>query len=412
MKVFVSHAAEQRGEADRLAIALRARRHTVFLDADDLPPGGDYQSRIQQAIDDCDLFCFLISPQSITTGRFPLSELGMVRRRWPDPTGRVVPIMVTKVPIDSVPAYLRAVSILEPQGDLVADSLAGIEALRPRPVWQSPRVPAIAGLVLAVVVAGLAYVGTTRFRGTTDHATSEPSTAPRGPSDQSGLRIRAGTMEQTVKGFAAYLWSIGFRNASVPVTVYLFSAQMPLPADLQQPSDAVNAFYHDKTLYLHSSLSGDSSVLLREYTHFVLAESVGSAAIGDSDIESGVADYLPASFLESPLIGEGLGRLMGLQTTYIRRLDQVTSYTAVEDEPHARGEVWSAALWACRQIGGQPAVDRAVVSAWTSVMTWPLRPDADARFGAALAGAAAPVGGCLSTEMDRRHLPHTQGSGR
>ena len=319
--------------------------------------------------------------------------------------------MVTKVPIDSVPAYLRAVSILEPQGDLVADSVAGIEALRPRPLWRSPRVRAAAGLVLAVVVAGLTYLGI-RSRGTADQAASEPSTASREPNDQSGLRIRAGTMEQTVKGFAAHLREVVFRSATDAVTVYLYSAQMPLPADLQQPSDAVNAFYHDKTLYLHSSLSGDSSVLLREYTHFVLAESVGSAAIGDSDIESGVADYLPASFLESPLIGEGLGRLMGLQTTYIRRLDQVTSYTAVEDEPHARGEVWSAALWACRQIGGQPAVDRAVVSAWTSVMTWPLRPDADARFGAALAGAAAPVGGCLSTEMDRRHLPHTQGSGR
>ena len=411
MKVFVSHAAEQRGEADRLAIALRARRHTVFLDADDLPPGGDYQSRIQQAIDDCDLFCFLISPQSIATGRFPLSELGLVRRRWPDPTGRVVPIMATKVPIDSVPAYLRAVSILEPQGDLVADSLAGIEALRPRPSWQSPRVLAAAGLALAVVVAGFAYLGI-RSRDTTSQATSEPSTAPRGASDQSGLRIRAGTMEQTVKGFAAHLLGAGFRNASDAVTVYLYSAQMPLPADLQQPSDVVNAFYHDKTLYLHSSLSGDSSVLLREYTHFVLAESVGSAAVGDSDIESGVADYLPASFLGSPRIGEGLGHLFNLQTTYIRRLDQVTSYTAVEDEPHARGEVWSAALWACRQIVGQQAVDQAVASAWTSVMTWPLRPDADARFGAALAAVAAPVGGCLTTEMDRRHLPHARAPGR
>ena len=411
MKVFVSHAAEQRGEADRLAIALRARRHTVFLDADDLPPGGDYQSRIQQAIDDCDLFCFLISPQSIATGRFPLSELGLVRRRWPDPTGRVVPIMVTKVPIDSVPAYLRAVSILEPQGDLVADSLAGIEALRPRPSWQSPRVLAAAGLALAVVVAGFAYVGI-RSRDTTSQAASEPSTAPRGASDQPGLRIRAGTMEQTVKGFAAHLLGAGFRNASDAVTVHLYSAQMPLPADLQQPSDVVNAFYHDKTLYLHSSLSGDSSVLLREYTHFVLAESVGSAAIGDSAIESGVADYLPASFLESPLIGEGLGHLFNLQTTYIRRLDQATSYTSVEDEPHARGEVWSAALWACRQIVGQQAVDQAVASAWTSVMTWPLRPDADARFGAALAVVAAPVGGCLTTEMDRRHLPHARAPGR
>ncbi len=411
MRVFVSHAAEQRGEADRLAIALRARHHTVFLDADDLPPGGDYQSRIQQAIDDCDLFCFLISPQSIATGRFPLSELGLVRRRWPDPTGRVVPIMVTKVPIDSVPAYLRAVSILEPQGDLVADSVAGIEALRPRPLWRSPRVRAAAGLVLAVVVAGLTYLGI-RSRGTADQAASEPSTASREPNDQSGLRIRAGTMEQTVKGFAAHLREVGFRSATDAVTVYLYSAQMPLPADLQQPSDAVNAFYHDKTLYLHSSLSGDSSVLLREYTHFVLAESVGSSAVGDSDIESGMADYLPASFLESPLIGEGLGRLFNVQTTYIRRLDQVTSYTAVEDEPHARGEVWSAALWACRQIVGQQAVDQAAVSAWTSVMTWPLRPDAAARFGASLAGVAAPVGGCLATEMDRRHLPHARAPGR
>ena len=409
--MFVSHAAEQRSEADRLAIALRARHHTVFLDADDLPPGGDYQSRIQHAIDDCDLFCFLISPQSITTGRFPLSELGLVRRRWPDPTGHVVPIMVTKVPIDSVPAYLRAVSILEPQGDLVADSLAGIEALRPQPAWRSPRVLAAAGLVLAIVVAGLAYVGT-RFRGTTDQATSAPSTMPSGTSEQSGLRIRAGTMEQTVKGFAAHLREVGFRSASDAVTVYLYSAQMPLPADLQQPSDAVNAFYHDKTLYLHSSLSGDSSVLLREYTHFVLAESVGSSAIGDSDVESGVADYLPASFLESPRIGEGLGHLFNLQTTYIRRLDQLTSYIAVEDEPHAQGEVWSAALWACRQIVGQQAVDQAVVSAFTSVMTWPLRPGVDARFGAALAGVAGPVGRCLTTEMDRRHLPHSQGSGR
>ena len=68
MRLFLSHASEQRPDADRLAIALRARGHTVFLDSDDLPAGGDYQSRIEQAIASCDLFCFLISPQSVAPG--------------------------------------------------------------------------------------------------------------------------------------------------------------------------------------------------------------------------------------------------------------------------------------------------------------------------------------------------------
>ena len=406
MKVFVSHAAEQRSDADRLAIALRARRHTVFLDANDLPPGGDYQSRIQQAIDSCDLFCFLISPQSVSAGRFPLSELGLVRRRWPDPTGRVVPIMVSKVPIDSVPAYLRAVSILEPQGDLVADSLAGIEALRLRPMWRSPLVIAAVGLALVAAVGGVVFFGSP-FGRSTGPAGATAAAAPSDAGDQSGMRIRvADTMQQTVKGFAAHLREVGFRNASDAVTVYLYSEQMPLPADLRDQGGDVNAFYHDKTLYLHWSLSSDSSVLLREYTHFVLAESVGSSVIGDTAVESGVADYLPASYLGSPLIGEGLGPLFHLQTTYIRRLDNVTSYTAVENEAHARGEVWSGAFWACRQLVGQQAVDEAVVSAWTRAMTSPFQPDASARFGSALAKTAAPVGGCLTKEIAKRQLPH------
>ena len=109
MRIFLSHASEQRTDADRLAIALRARGHTVFLDADDLPAGSDYQSRIELAIAGCDVFCFLISPQSVAPKRFTLSELNIARRRWPNPAGHVLQIMVDKVPIDDVPAYLRAV---------------------------------------------------------------------------------------------------------------------------------------------------------------------------------------------------------------------------------------------------------------------------------------------------------------
>jgi len=406
MRIFVSHASEQHAEADRLAIALRARRHTVFLDADDLPPGSDYQSRIQQAIEGSDLFCFLISPQSVTQGRYTLSELGLARKCWPDPTGRIVPIMVVKVSVDVVPGYLRAVSILEPQGDFVADSLAAIEALRPRPFWRSRSAFVVAGVVLLAVAAIFAYLrGSFRQSGNTSSSVEAPTQPQAGES--SGLRIRVTeTMQETVKGFAAHLRGVGLRNVNDGVTVYFYSEQMPLPVELRQRSDTINAFYYDKTLYLNWSLSADKSVLLREYTHYVLAQSADTDAMGSSDVESGVADYLPASYLGKPVIGEGLGHLFNLPTTYIRRLDRFASYNEVQNEPHARGEVWSGAMWACRQALGQKPTDEAVVSAWTSAMRGPRRPDASTRFGSALAKMPGPVGTCLLREIERRQLPH------
>ena len=165
MRIFVSHASEQRAEADRLAIALRGRGHEVFLDSDDLPPAGDYQSRIEQAIAKCDLFCFLISPQSIAPKRFTLSELNTARRRWPNPVGRVLPVMVEKVPMESVPSYLRAVSILEPEGDLVADILGGIDEMRPRGhPWPKPEVWAAAASLVILLVAAV-FLARVRARG-------------------------------------------------------------------------------------------------------------------------------------------------------------------------------------------------------------------------------------------------------
>jgi hypothetical protein len=166
MRIFVSHASEERSEADRLAIALRARGHHVFLDSDDLPPGGDYQSRIERALAKCDLFCFFISTHSIAPKRFTLSEVNIARRRWPNPIGRVLPVMVERVPLDSIPSYLRSVSILESQGDLVADVLNGIDAMRPKALWRSPVTWAggaigFVGLLVALLWLGLQSKGTT-----------------------------------------------------------------------------------------------------------------------------------------------------------------------------------------------------------------------------------------------------------
>jgi hypothetical protein len=402
MRVFLSHASEQRADAERLAIALRARGHTVFLDSDDLPAGGDYQSRIEQAIISCDLFCFLISPHSVAPKRFTLSELSMARRRWPNPAGHVLPIMVDKIPMEDVPAYLRAVTVFQPEGDMVAEALPCVEALGPKMSWPAwaPWAAGAAAIVLAGSIA--AYIAIRPRR-----APVVPANAPATTSESGGpthLQIPAlDKVRSTLVRFVAYMKQIGFTQADDSVTVYLYSKESPLPGDLRGQSDSINAFYYDHAVYVHWSMSADMSVFLREYSHHVLLDAAANGPIGAAASESALADYFPASFLGSPLIGEGLGPLFKLRTSYIRRLDNALAYPNVDDEAHARGEVWAAALWTCRQELGQAIVDTVPVKAWLSAAR--ATTDVERAFGKALIGATGASASCISREMDARQLP-------
>ena len=405
VRIFLSHASEQKTEADSLAIALGARGHNVFLDSEDLPPGSDYQSRIEQAIGACDLFCFLISAASIAPKRFTLSELNVARRRWPNPASRVLPIMVEKVPMESVPPYLRAVSILQPEGDLVADVLSAIEQIRPPKAWQSLRILAGAGAAVLLLAGFLLYP---RVMSKFDHAQPQVATeTPQAPSGSSGLNIPVlDTMRNTLARFVVYMKGVGFRQLDDNVTVNLYSKEFPLPGELREQSDTVNAFYFDRGIYVHFSMSSDMSVFLREFAHHALLETAGAnKEAGNSAVESALADYYPASFFGSPLIGEGLGPLFQLSTTYIRRLDNKRSYTDVPDESHARGEVWAGALWMCRQELGQATVDTIPAQAWTAISAKPRGTNFESAFGVALASATGPAGACFAREIERRHLP-------
>ena len=404
MRIFLSHASEQRAEADRLAIALQSRGHEVFLDTEDLQAGADYQTRIEDAIGRCALFCFLISPQSVAAKRFTLSELNIARRRWPNPTGRVLPVMVNPVPMESVPAYLRAVSILQPEGDLVADVLTAVSAMRPSPWWRSPVAIGAAALVVAVA-AGVALYPTVRAR-MSGNAGGSAAATPAAPASPASLSIPAlDRVRDTLTRFGVYLKSVGFRDFDQQVTVHLYSKEFPLTGDLSDQSDSVNAFYYDHAMYVHWSMSSDMSVFLREYAHHALTQaSRSNPAAGASAVESALADYLPASFLGSPLIGEGLGKLFKLPTSYIRRLDNARRWDEVDDEVHARGEVWAGALWSCRQQLGQAAVDTVPVRAWFEMVS-SASAALEPRFGAALAAAPSPAGPCLAGELQQRHLP-------
>jgi hypothetical protein len=151
MHLFLSYAREHQATADAIVLRLRQAGHEVFFDKDDLPPAESYDNQIRQALKDSDGLVFLISPESVAHGRYTLTELGFARERWRNPSGRVLPVMIAPTPYRDIPEYLKAVTVLEPKGNVVAEAVAGAERLGGR---SGLRRWAIAALALALVVAG------------------------------------------------------------------------------------------------------------------------------------------------------------------------------------------------------------------------------------------------------------------
>jgi hypothetical protein len=159
MRIFMSYASEQKTAAEAIAFSLRNRGNQVFLDRDDLPEGTSYDAKIEKAVSASDLLIFLISPESVAEGKYTLTELRFARQKWRDPSQRVLPVMLVRTPMDKVPPYLKAVSILEPQGNATAEVASAAEKLRG--VERAVNVAAILALMGAATafVAGLMPAG-------------------------------------------------------------------------------------------------------------------------------------------------------------------------------------------------------------------------------------------------------------
>jgi hypothetical protein len=159
MHLFLSYAGEHRATADALALRLRQGGHDVFYDRDDLPPGQSFDDRIREALKDCDGLVYLVSPESVAPGAYTLTELEFARERWPNPSGRVLPVMVVPTPYGAIPEYLKAVTVLEPKGNVVAETAAAASRLggaRRLPRWTL--VTAALGLTLAAAYGGWRFV--------------------------------------------------------------------------------------------------------------------------------------------------------------------------------------------------------------------------------------------------------------
>ena len=130
MKLFVSYPSNQRDLAERLRIALEEEGHSVFTDRAELKEGEPYNEALREAVDDAQGLVFLITPKSVAPGSYALTELDLAQRRWRSPAGRVLPVLVEVTPIATIPPYLRAVTLLQPKGDVVAETVAAVARLR------------------------------------------------------------------------------------------------------------------------------------------------------------------------------------------------------------------------------------------------------------------------------------------
>lgn len=132
MKLFISYASEQRDLAQRIALALAGTDVDVFFDRENLPPGGEFNLAIRTAIHGSDLFLFLASREALKEGSYTMTELGIAQRRWPHPAQRVLTVLADTTPTASLPPYLSTVTVLEPAGNVVAETVDTVARWRER----------------------------------------------------------------------------------------------------------------------------------------------------------------------------------------------------------------------------------------------------------------------------------------
>ena len=121
------HASEDKDVAEPIQVALASAGYTVFYDRESLPPGGDYHARIRSAIAECDLFIFLISPESIKAGKFTLTELKFARERWPSPVGRVLSVNLHNLAANKLPPYSSAATHVSVAGSPSSEVRAAVD---------------------------------------------------------------------------------------------------------------------------------------------------------------------------------------------------------------------------------------------------------------------------------------------
>ena len=160
MKVFISYPHTNAEMAESLATRLKAEGHEVFWDRTSLPSGESFDDRIRDGIDASDLFICLLTKASLSEGKYARTELKFAQEKWPNPSGRVLPVTLDDAAMASIPAYLKSVTIEQPEGDAVAEVAAEVRRIARRPMRRF-----MIATRLVIILAVITVVGWLAFRG-------------------------------------------------------------------------------------------------------------------------------------------------------------------------------------------------------------------------------------------------------
>ena len=155
MNVFISYASDDRAIAEQVAHSIRSRGHTVFFDRVNLPPGESYEAQIEEGISKASVMVFLISPDSVAPGRFTLTELNLAEKKWESANHNVLPVMLRETEFDTIPSYLKSVTILEPVGNIPAEVSNAVEHMAGTWMRRLKPVAVVSTIVVALVAVGI-----------------------------------------------------------------------------------------------------------------------------------------------------------------------------------------------------------------------------------------------------------------
>lgn len=139
MKIFLSYSSEQRQLAERIDEVLESEGHIVFFDRDSLAVGETYDKRIRTAIRECQLFIFLVSPESVQHGSYALTELKLLELLDASDRPALLPVLVAPLDFALLPAFLGTRTVYEPSGYVPAEVAAQVDLIGRRLERPAPK---------------------------------------------------------------------------------------------------------------------------------------------------------------------------------------------------------------------------------------------------------------------------------
>lgn len=356
MRIFLSYASEHSKIADTIAVSLRGRGHTVFLDKDDLPSGNGYELQIENAIKISDLVVFLISPKFLAPGRFTLTELALTKRFWPNPHYRVLPVVIEKTDMGNIPSYLKGVTLLEPMGNTAAEVALAVERLKKINTRQSTIGMALLGLI-AVLFAPLWYHGivrpvsqwlstpAVREVGSLNIDWTGPywfphfwSWLPLGIAIGAGLSYW-GNREYIKPAVSAAIITLGCSAAGIAAFIWLFQGKMDFPSSAALTRTEVIETDQISKDYQRYEVEREKRVEVR---HSYMLHASGAAIFGGiamlAVLAAGAVTHVPIRNPTRFLVGTGASALVAALST------STTLAMGVPVE-------WSFPLWATASTG-------------------------------------------------------------